>query len=171
MKVKIIEEYPAYRIREDGIVESCYKPKTSILTDTWQEVKQVLDKSSGYYLVTLCYKGKRQNKRVHRLLMEAFVPNPENKPQVNHKDGNKLNNCLSNLEWATSSENSQHSYDNGLSKPPNEKEIEQWFEGNLVNTFVSLHEAGRQTGIAWQNISKVCRNERKHAGGFQWKYK
>lgn len=55
------------------------------------------------------YKGKG----VHRILAEAFIPNPENKPQVNHKDRNKLNNSLDNLEWATVSENIQHSYDNG----------------------------------------------------------
>ncbi|MGH1111211.1 MULTISPECIES: HNH endonuclease [Bacillus cereus group] len=69
---------------------------------------------TGYYKVTLTNNGKQKNYQVHRLLALAFIPNPENKPSINHIDGNKGNNTLSNLEWATQSENSQHAYDNNL---------------------------------------------------------
>lgn len=170
--MKQIKDFPNYRIHESGLIESCYKPKTSTVVDEWFPVKHIFDKSCGYMLVTLCHEGIRKNKRVHRLLADAFLENPENKAQVNHIDGNKLNNQLSNLEWATSQENSQHSYDHGMSTPPNEKEIEQIsFDGKIVQTFPSLHAAGRQTGIAWQNISKVCRGLRNTAGGFKWRYK
>ncbi|AIF72098.1 HNH endonuclease [Bacillus phage Riley] len=70
----------------------------------------------GYHHLGLRYKGKRKYYRVHRLVALAFIENPENKPEVNHKDGDKDNNTLSNLEWATTAENTQHAYDTGLAK-------------------------------------------------------
>lgn len=73
--------------------------------------------TNGYLSLDLYQYGKRQKVRVHRLVAEAFVPNPDNKPEVNHKDGNKHNNCASNLEWVTSKENCRHAWDNGLMKP------------------------------------------------------
>ena len=171
---KFIAGYPAYKITNDGRVLTCFKLKTSIITNEWRELKQVYDKSCGYMLVTLC-KGKnqgRQNKRVHRLLMEAFKPNPNNYPHINHIDGNKLNNSLDNLEWCTSKHNTQHSWALGMSKPVNEKVVLQLDDNfNIIAEFASLHEAGRQTGVAWQNISKVCNGLRHTAGGFRWKYK
>lgn len=171
---KIIAEYPAYKITNDGRVLSCFKPNSSTITEEWRELKQVYDKSCGYMIVTLC-KGNgqgRQNKRVHRLMMEAFVPNPHNYSQINHKDGNKLNNSLDNLEWCTPKYNSQHSWALGISKPTNEKVVVQLDDNfNSIAEYPSLHEAGRQTGIVWQNISKVCLGLRTKAGGFRWKYK
>jgi NUMOD4 motif/HNH endonuclease len=63
---------------------------------------------SGYYIVSFCVDGVKSNQTVHRLVARAFIPNESNKPQVNHKDGNKHNNHLDNLEWVTVSENSLH---------------------------------------------------------------
>ena len=71
----------------------------------------------GYIHVALRKNGKVYERRVNRLVAEAFLPNPENKPTVNHKDGNKLNNHVDNLEWATKEENMQHAYKLGLKKP------------------------------------------------------
>ena len=174
---KIIKGYPAYKVTIDGKVLTCFKPKTSIITDEWRELKQVYDKSCGYMIVTLC-KGKnqgRQNKRVHRLLMEAFVDNPNNYPQINHIDGNKLNNNLNNLEWCSSKHNSVHAVSMGLCdarRKASEVIIEQYdLSGNFITEYPSIHEAGRQTNIAWQNISKVCGGLRKSAGNYYWKYK
>lgn len=73
-------------------------------------------KPGGYAFVGLA-RGpgeKKAYRMAHRLVAEAFIPNPENKPEVNHKDGNKLNNSIENLEWATRSENAVHGFDNGL---------------------------------------------------------
>lgn len=173
--MKLIKDYTAYKITKDGKVLTCFKPKTSKMSDSWRELKQVYDKSSGYLLVTLCDgKGRRQNKRVHRLLMETFVPNPNNYPQINHIDGNKLNNNLSNLEWCTASHNSKHAVTIGLCderRKQQETPVLQLKDNILIAEHTSLHEAGRTTGIAWQNISKVCRGLRKSAGKFQWRYK
>src|SRR6187401_2825832 len=70
--------------------------------------------TTGYKTVRIHLNGKSTHKSIHRLLMSAFVPNPENKPFVNHIDGDKLNCSLDNLEWCTPSENTQHAYDTGL---------------------------------------------------------
>ena len=175
MKCKLIQDFPNYRISEDGVIESCYKFKTSIPCDVWREVKQIYDKSCGYMIVTLCHEGVRKNKRVHRLLTEAFIPNPSNKAHVNHIDGNKLNNSLDNLEWATPKENTNHAIKTGLCDPAahSRREIVQLDKDTkaVIATFPSLHEAGRTTGVVWQNIWKVCDGRRKTAGGFAWAYK
>lgn len=65
---------------------------------------------SGYLLVNFCIDGIKSNHNVHRLVARAFIENESNKPQVNHKDGNKMNNCADNLEWVTASENTKHAY-------------------------------------------------------------
>lgn len=70
----------------------------------------------GYVKVTLCTNGVTKDFSLHRLVASTFIPNPNNLPQVNHIDGNKLNNNVSNLEWCTSSQNIKHAYDNGIGR-------------------------------------------------------
>ncbi len=70
--------------------------------------------NNDYWIVSLFKKGTVKSYRVHRLVANAFIPNPENKPQVNHIDGNKKNNKVENLEWCTASENTHHAYKTGL---------------------------------------------------------
>lgn len=79
-------------------------------------LKNSIIKDKGYCRVSLNNGNGKISKRVHRLVAEAFILNPENKPEVNHKDGNKLNNCVSNLEWCTNKENIEHSIRTGLKK-------------------------------------------------------
>lgn len=80
----------------------------------------------GYCHTTLQINGVSQRFRIHRLVANAFIPNPENKPYVNHIDGNRDNNVVSNLEWVTPSENTRHAIDTGLMKPTREREVTQF---------------------------------------------
>lgn len=88
-----------YKISSFGRIISKYKG--------WKEKRPSLQKS-GYLYVDLYINHEKRRSSIHRLVAEVFIPNLENKPQVNHKDGNKLNNSVSNLEWVTASENSLH---------------------------------------------------------------
>lgn len=171
---KVITGFPNYMLDRNGNIFSKYKYKTSIVCDEWRPVQHVLDKSIGYFIVTLVNESERKNQFIHRLLAQYFLPNPNNKPQINHIDGNKQNNCLSNLEWVTAKENAQHAVQTGLCDARTLAQsvavLQETIEGQLVSRHTSLHEAGRTTGIAWQNISKVVRGIRPRAGGFVWRY-
>ena len=79
-------------------------------------LKPSLSKGTGYYVVNIRKDGSRKPEYVHRLVAEAFIPNPLNLAEVNHKDGNKLNNASSNLEWVTGNENKIHAKETGLIK-------------------------------------------------------
>ena len=176
---KVIPEFPFYKINQDGQVFSRFRGRGNAVTlsDDWKPIKAVLDKGIGYYLVTLVDgQGKRKNQFIHRLLAQAFLLNPENKAHVNHIDANKQNNSLDNLEWATPKENASHAMRLGLYEPAmakTRKKVLQFCRntGNCIAEHASIHEAGRTSGVAWQNISKVLRNLREHAGGYSWVYK
>lgn len=103
----MIELYKNYYVTEEGFVYSLKSKKY---------LKNVLNTHRGYYKVSLMLSEGKRDIEVHRLVALAFIPNPENKPQVNHKDGNKLNNHVSNLEWVTDSENKSHGWTTGLYK-------------------------------------------------------
>ena len=96
--MKAIKDYKNYSITKDGRV---------INTKTNRTIKPF--KYTGYWAVCLSKEGKQKNVRLHRLLAQAYLDNPENKPCVNHIDGDKTNNNLSNLEWCTYKENIKHS--------------------------------------------------------------
>ena len=104
---------------------------------------------------------------VHRLVAQAFVPNPLNKPQVNHKDGNKKNNYFENLEWCSASENMVHAYKNGLVKT---RPIHQIKDGKIVNTFLNIHRASVETKIQYSSIYNCANGILKQAGGYDWRY-
>lgn len=140
---------------------------------TGQIKKLSVGGTSPYLLVQIYVKnGKRKNYLVHRLVAKYFIENPDNKSQVNHKDKNKLNNCVSNLEWATPKENMKHHYDNGGVKRNNQtyknkfgsnhnRSIDILCNGVLYN---GLSEASRATGVSVGSIH-YCLN----SGGFHKK--
>lgn len=123
--------------------------------------------TNGYLRVTLC----DRKPRVHRLVAEAFIPNPENKPQVNHKDEVKTNNYVENLEWMTAKENNNYGTHNERVTKANSKIVAQYSTtGELVNVWPSTNEAARQLDLGAGNICKVVKGKRKTCGGFVWKY-
>ena len=127
---------------------------------------------NGYLQVTL-YKasGKKKKFLVHRLVCEAFLENPENKPCVNHIDENKTNNVASNLEWCTVKENINHGTHNTRVAKTLSKPVGQYTtNGKLIKVWQSTMEIERQLGYSHGNISLVARGKLKTAYGYVWKY-
>jgi hypothetical protein len=118
---------------------------------------------NGYIIVGL----NKNQYSLHRLIAFTFLENPENKPVVNHIDGNKINNAVSNLEWCTVAENNKHAIDIGLRKCS--RKIGQYtIDNKLVKEFNYISEAMNETGI--KTIKHVLYGKQKIAGGFIWKY-
>ena len=132
----------------------------------------------GYANVNLYKNGKRKNILIHRLVALAFIPNPENKPMINHKDENPLNNCVDNLEWCTASYNNiygtrierQRQTLKDSCKSGKIKQVKKVFCEELNKTFVHAKSAQEELGINGNSIRQVCRGKRKTAGGFHWRY-
>lgn len=124
-----------------------------------------------YCHVTLRIDRKPKRMRVHRLVAIAFIPNPDNKPYVNHLDGNRSNNKVENLEWVTPAENTQHAVKTGLMPPIREIPVVQYsLSGVKLNQYKSVSEAARQTGATCEKITMCCRHQRSQHHGFQWRY-
>ena len=136
----IIKKYPNYSITKDGIV---------INNKTNKVLKPRIDKY-GYYKVALSLNGLAKELRIHRLLALTYIPNPENKCDVNHIDGNKINNDLSNLEWATRSENIKHAFKNGLKIITNKQRL-------LIKERSSKMVLDTQTGIFYNSAVEASR--------------
>ena len=127
------------------------------------------NKVMGYSQVGLQKYGTRKYKKIHRLVAEAFIPNPENKKEVNHKDGNKANNCVDNLEWVTTSENQLHSY---YELKNNIKSVIQLSLNNeIIKEWESIAKVEQELKISNADICKCCKGKRKTAGGYKWRYK
>lgn len=115
--------------------------------------------------------GVSKRCRVHRLVAQAFIPNPENKPFVNHIDGNRANNNVDNLEWVTASENALHAHKTGLVGQQQTRPVCQYnLEGKLVMVYNSIAEAVESTGCLQSKITDVCQGNRKTTGDYQWRY-
>jgi len=128
------------------------------------KVLKQYDNGYGYLIANIPVDGKYVTKRVHRLVAQAFIKNPNNLPQVNHRDCDRTNNNVENLEWCDNTYNSQYreKYGEALGHP--------LFAINLttleVSKFRSQHEAGRTLGVEQTSISKVIKGRYKQAGGY-----
>lgn len=135
---------------------------------------------NGYPMVSLA-KGSIVNVFVHRLLAEAFIPNPENKPQVNHKDSNKTNYSIENLEWVTNKENAQHHARSSHFKPPglgrtgrkhqsSRPVIRLDLNGKLIKCYESIHLAAKDLGTTTSNICSCLKGRYQTHLGSKWEY-
>ena len=124
---------------------------------------------NGYYKVNLIKNKISKNHTIHRLVAEAFIPNPDKLPEVNHKDENKLNNSVHNLEWCSHKYNSTY----GTILTRIQENSVNCVSVKCVETgiiYKSIREAGKITNIDHSNIAKVCRGKQKTAGGYHWVY-
>lgn len=143
----------------------------SFVRCTEGKILNILFDKKGYPKSHLTKDGKTKYVNIHRLVAKAFITNTENKPCINHIDGNKENNSVDNLEWSTYSENNKHAYDNGLRRKTKIK-IEQYsLDGKFIKEWDSALDVQNELKIAKSNIASVCKGKRKTTGGYIWKYK
>jgi hypothetical protein len=164
----LIKEFELYDLSLDGRIYSFKTKKYMALSI----------QKSGYVCVRLCQNYKKKTFRIHRLLATYFILNPENKKEINHIDGNKLNNSLNNLEWVTKSENQIHARKLGLIKKnfgvnhfASKKVLQMTKDNALVKMWDSVADAARFFNCNPDIINRVCRGERKTCKKYVWKYK
>lgn len=120
-------------------------------------------KTNGYLRVDLCKDGQKKKYYVHRLVGEAYIPNPEGKPQINHKDENKSHNYIANLEWVTAKENCNYG-------TRNQRLRKSVYCVELDKVFESVLDAAKNTKAKQSAISNCLAGRYKTAGGYHWKY-
>ena len=168
---KAIDGYEGlYQVSNLGRVKSLKCGKEKILKP---------GKNTGGYLHVDLYKdGHEKTVKIHRLVAEAFIPNPNNLDTINHKDEDKTNNTVSNLEWMSQKDNINYGTRNkrlseaNINHPSLSKQVQMFDKktGELLATFPSIREAERVTGINKGHISQCCNGKRKSAGGYVWRY-
>ncbi|MBE6993392.1 MAG: hypothetical protein E7423_01920 [Ruminococcaceae bacterium] len=122
--------------------------------------------SAGYVLITFPINGEKKRRQVHKLVADAFIPNPENKPQINHIDADRTNNHVENLEWCTASENTRHAFKLGRAKraPHHEKAVVR----SDGKEYRSMSEAARDLGVPYSYIRDVCNGTQKTTRGYSF---
>lgn len=147
-------------------------------------ILKMTNQYGDYFSVILYDETHKKSTRIHRLVAEHFIDNPNNYPCVNHKDMNKQNNCTDNLEWCTYSYNTKDAINKGANvlggvmkhnKNKFYKKYGKLYQydknNNLLNTFYDTNEAHKKTGVCIRNILQVINHQqgRKQAGGYIWK--
>ena len=164
---KPLNNFEGYFINELGEVKS-----TRSFKGTKEKILKGSFNQQGYKTYSFIKDGKIYTKTLHRLLMETFIPNPNNLPCINHIDGNILNNSLDNLEWCTYGHNEKEAYRLGLkqSRIKPKKVIQLSKDYKIENLFDSLQQIKKTLGFSSGNIAQVCNKKRKSAYGYIWRY-
>lgn len=173
---KDIKEYEGlYKVSNLGRVKSLerYKNNHGKQQLIPESIKSTRKDKQGYLLLDLYKDNKQKTIRIHRLVAEHFIENPNNKETVNHIDGNKENNTVNNLEWATFKEQNKHFYKNNLKSRDNiNKAVKAMNKAQAKKVkclnngviYESASEAARIVGVSGSLVMKCCRGERKSAG-------
>lgn len=160
---KVIDEFPNYEVSNIARVRN----KITGLIKVPSVGKR------GYPVLSFKKEGQSYVRTLHRIFAIAWIPNPENKREINHINGDKCDCSFENLEWATSFENMEHARRTGLHNSDGDKAVWQLKDGEVVAVYKSCSEAARITGFNRGNISSCARgNTRlKTYKGYEWKYK
>lgn len=149
-----------YEITETGKVRNC-KTGTKLSGNI---------NSHGYVVVSLTKNGKKKDCKLHRLLAMTFIPNPYDYDCVNHKDGNKLNNSIDNLEWCTKGYNNRHARE-VLQVSTSPKPVYQsTMTGEFVALWATIGQAAKYAGVSTPCIVDCCEGRANSAGGYCWDY-
>ena len=156
------------------------------VSSTKEKILKSTKYNMGYLYVSLS-NIKTKNVPVHRLVATAFISNPNNYKIVNHKDGDKLNNCVDNLEWCTQKFNVDHAWRNGLMKPakgnksgmfgkkgrnhPISKAVYKCdLNGKILEKYDTVKEASESINVKMSNISSCCHKKQQTSGGYRWRF-
>ena len=132
--------------------------------------------TDGYFKVNLRKNGENKTCYVHRLIAQTFIPNPENKPEINHIDEDKTNNRVDNLEWKWHKDNINHGTHNERSAKTrtngkkSKRVLQLSLDGELIREWESTQECGRN-GFSQSAVCNCCNGKRKSAYGYIWRYK
>lgn len=164
---KIISEYPEYDISNMGRIK--YPIRKGILPYK-KRITYGGNTNDGYKTFELRNSNYKKNVAIHRLVAKEFINNPNNYNIVNHKDGNKKNNSVYNLEWCSRSQNTQHAYDNNLIS--GKREIYQLdINNNIIKEWDTIKDAYETLNLSRTGINQVLNGKSKTSGGYYWCYK
>ena len=163
---KTIEGYPSYMVSNMGRVKSLNYRRTGI-----EKILKPKINEKGYYYYSLFIDGKEYKFRIHRLVALHFIPNPNNLPEVNHKDENKANNCVENLEWCDRKYNCNYGTSKKkISKALSVPILQYSKDGSLIRKWNNAKDAEKVLGVDDSHIGKCCKGIYKTVGGYVWKY-
>lgn len=175
---KTIQDYPNYQVSNMGRVKSLGNNK-----HRKEKILKSINSNTGYLFVILCKEGKVKFYNIHRLVAQAFIPNLENLPCVDHINTIRTDNRVENLRWVTNQENSNNPITKnkmmenshlrnkfGIEHPKSKPIIQFTLDGKLVRKWDSAYEVQRELGFNNSHISACCNNKIKSAYKFIWRF-